>query len=132
KDSRDGMSFFPLSVEYQEKMYASGKIKGSRFIKREGRPTDDAVMTSRMIDRSIRPLFTKGIRHEVQIIIEVLSADLEHQTDILGLIGASAALAVSDIPWDGPLAGIRIGRVDGELVINPTFETITKSDLDLI
>ncbi|MFH2063365.1 MAG: polyribonucleotide nucleotidyltransferase [bacterium] len=129
---RDGISFFPLSVEYEEKLYASGKIKGSRFIKREGRPTDEAVMTGRMIDRVIRPLFPNGVRHEVQVVVDCLSADLENPTDILGMIGASCALAISDVPWEGPIAGVRIGRVGGEWVINPTFEARTKSDIDAV
>ncbi len=130
--ARDGVSFFPLSVEYEEKLYASGKIKGSRFIKREGRPTDEAVMTGRMIDRAIRPLFPDGVKHEVQVVVDCLSADLENDTDILGMIGASCALAISNVPWDGPIAGIRIGRVGGEWVINPTFEARLKSDIDAI
>ncbi|MEA3249325.1 MAG: polyribonucleotide nucleotidyltransferase [Patescibacteria group bacterium] len=129
---REGINFFPLSVEYEEKLYAAGKIKGSRFIKREGRPTDDAVMTGRMIDRVIRPMFPDGVKNEVQVVIECLAADLENDTDILGMIGASCALAMSDIPWEGPIAGIRIGRIGGEWVINPTFEAKTKSDLDCV
>ncbi|MEK9151891.1 MAG: polyribonucleotide nucleotidyltransferase, partial [Patescibacteria group bacterium] len=131
-DPREGIDFFPLSVEYEEKLYAAGKIKSSRFIKREGRPTDEAVMTGRMIDRTIRPMFPNGVHHEVQVVIEVLSVDLENDSDIPALIGASCALAISDIPWDGPLAGVRIGRIGGEWVLNPTFEARGKSDLDLI
>lgn len=133
--SRDSVDFFPLSVEYEEKLYAAGKIKSSRFIKREGRPTDEAVMTGRMIDRSIRPLFPSGVRHDIQVIIECLSADMENDTDIPSLIGASCALAISDIPWAegvGHIGGIRVGRVDGEWVINPTFEARAKSDLEVI
>ncbi len=129
---REGIDFFPLSVEYEEKLYASGKIKGSRFIKREGRPTDEAVMTGRMIDRVIRPMFPDGVKHEVQVVIECLSADLENDTDIPGMVGASCALAISDIPWEGPIAGVRIGRVGGEWVINPTFEAVGKSDMDCV
>jgi len=133
--SRDSVDFFPLSVEYEEKLYAAGKIKSSRFIKREGRPTDEAVMTGRMIDRSIRPLFPSGVRHDIQVIIECLSADMENDTDIPSLIGASCALAISDIPWAegvGHIGGIRVGRIDGEWVINPTFEARAKSDLEVI
>ncbi len=130
--ARENVDFFPLSVEYEEKLYAAGKIKSSRFIKREGRPTDEAVMTGRIIDRSIRPLFPYGVRHDVQVVIECLSADLENDTDIPALVGASAALAMSDIPWEGPIGGIRIGRVAGEWVINPTFEARAKSDVDVI
>jgi polyribonucleotide nucleotidyltransferase len=129
---REGIDFFPLSVEYEEKLYASGKIKGSRFIKREGRPTDDAVMTGRMIDRVIRPMFPDGVKHEVQVVIECLSADLENDTDIPGMIGASCALAMSDIPWEGPIAGTRVGRVDGEWVVNPTFEQRANGDVDCV
>ena len=132
KWAREGIDFFPLSVEYEEKMYASGKIKGSRFMKREGRPTDDAIMTGRMIDRVIRPMFPEGVKNEVQVVVDCLSADLENDTDILGMVGASCALAISDIPWDGPIAGIRVGRVGGEWVINPTFEALTKSDIDCV
>src|SRR5688572_15068984 len=130
--ARESVDFFPLSVEYEEKLYAAGKIKSSRFIKREGRPTDEAVMTGRMIDRSIRPLFPYGVRHDVQVVIECLSADLENDTDIPSLVGASCAIAMSDIPWDGPLSGIRVGRVGGEWIINPSFEARAKGDLDVI
>jgi len=133
--SRDAVDFFPLSVEYEEKLYAVGKIKSSRFIKREGRPTDEAVMTGRMIDRSIRPLFPEGVRHDVQVVVECLSADMENDTDILALVGASCALAISDIPWAeevGHIAGIRVGRIGGEWVINPTFDARSKSDLEVI
>jgi len=132
KDPRENIDFFPLSVEYDEKLYAAGKIKSSRFIKREGRPTDEAVMTGRMIDRGLRPLFPHGVRHDVQVVIECLCVDLENDSDILGIVGASCALSMSDIPWDGPTAGIRVGRVNGEFVINPTFEARGKSDLDVI
>jgi len=132
KEARENIDFFPLSVEYDEKLYAAGKIKSSRFIKREGRPSDEAVMTGRMIDRSIRPLFPYGMRHPVQVVIECLCVDLENDSDILGLVAGSCALAMSDIPWQGPIGGIRVGRVGGEFVINPTFEARTKSDLDVI
>lgn len=131
-DPREGISFFPLSVEYEERLYAAGKIKSSRFMKREGRPNDEAFMTARMIDRAIRPLFPKGMHHDVQVIITVLSADLENDSDMLGLIGASCALTMSDIPWNGPIGGIRVGRVGGEWVINPTFEAQDKGDLNVI
>jgi polyribonucleotide nucleotidyltransferase len=131
-DPRESIDFFPLMVEYEEKLYAAGKIKSSRFIKREGRPTDEAVMTGRMIDRSIRPLFPDGVRHEVQVVIECLSVDMENDSDIPALIAASCAIHVSEIPWDGPIGGIRVGRVNGEWVINPTFEARGKSDLDVI
>jgi polyribonucleotide nucleotidyltransferase len=132
KNPRLGIDFFPLSVEYEEKLYAAGKIKSSRFLKREGRPTDEAVMTGRMIDRSIRPLFNDSVRHDVQIVIECLSVDQENNADIPALIGASTALMISEIPWDGPISGIRIGRINGEWVINPSFEAKLKSDMDII
>lgn len=129
---RSGISYFPLMVDFEEKLYASGKIKSSRFMKREGRPTDEAIVTGRMIDRSIRPLFDDRIRKDVQVWTTVLSADLENDSDIIGLIAASAALTISDIPWSGPIGGIRVGRIDGEWVINPTFDAKLKSDMDLI
>jgi polyribonucleotide nucleotidyltransferase len=130
--AREGIDFFPLQVEYEEKMYAAGKIKGSRFMKREGRPTDDAIMTGRMIDRGIRPMFPDGVRHEVQVVLECLSADLENSTDVPAMIGAACALMISDIPWEGPICGIRVGRVDGEWVINPTFEARKKADIECV
>lgn len=129
---REGVDFFPLSVEYEERLYAAGKIKGSRWIKREGRPTDEAVLTARLIDRCIRPLFPKDIKNEIQVVITVFSFDQENDSDVLGIVAASAALAISDIPWDGPLAGLRVGQIEGEWVINPTFAAKEKSDLDLI
>lgn len=129
---RQGMDFFPLMVDYEEKLYASGKIKSSRFIKREGRPTDEAIVTGRMIDRSIRPLFDDRIRNDIQVWTTVLCADLENDSDIVAMIAASAALTISNIPWDGPIGGIRIGQIGGEWVINPTFEARQKSLLDVI
>jgi polyribonucleotide nucleotidyltransferase len=133
KSPREGIDFFPLMVDYEEKLYAAGKIKSSRFIKREGRPNDEAVMTGRMIDRALRPLFPQKVRHEVQVVVEVLSADLENNTDMLGMIGASCALAMSEIPWNGPIASVRVGRVDGQFVVNPTMKQIDEqSDMDVI
>lgn len=129
---REGVDFFPLTVEYEERLYAAGRIKSSRFIKREGRPSDEAILTGRLIDRSIRPLFPSYFQNDTQVVTTVFSVDQENESDIPSLIAASCALAISDIPWDGPLAGIRIGRVGGELVINPTFEAQSKSDLDLV
>jgi len=129
---REGANYFPLSVDYEERLYAAGKIKGSRWIKREGRPSDEAILTSRLVDRCIRPLFSKDIKNEVQVVLTVLSFDSENDSDVVGLIAASAALAISDIPWAGPLAGLRIGRINGEWVINPSFEAREKSDLDLV
>ncbi|MBN1778839.1 MAG: polyribonucleotide nucleotidyltransferase [Candidatus Buchananbacteria bacterium] len=129
---REGVDYFPLSVEYEERLYAAGKIKGSRWIKREGRPSDESVLTSRLIDRAIRPLFSKKIKNEVQVVLTVLSFDQENDSDVVALVAASIALAISNIPWAGPLAGLRVGRADGEFIINPSFEVREKSDLDLI
>lgn len=130
-ETREGLDFFPLTVEYEEKLYAAGRIKGSRFIKKEGRPTDEAILTARFIDRAIRPLFDDRIRNEVQIIVTTLAFDGENDPDILGLIGASCALHISDIPWNGPIGCIRIGQINGEWVINPSYEARAKSILDL-
>jgi len=127
---REGIDFFPLSVDYEERMYAGGKIPGS-FFRREGRPSTDAILTARLTDRPLRPLFPEGMRNEVQIIMYSLSADAENPLDILAINAASAALMISDIPWNGPVAAVRVGRVDGQFVANPTFAEIDKSDLDL-
>lgn len=129
---REGINYFPLLVDYDEKFYAAGRIKGSRFMKREGRPSDEAILSARMIDRTLRPRFNQSLRNDVQIIATILSFDKENDPDILALIGASLALSISDIPFDGPMAGIKIGRVDGKLIINPTYGELAKSDLDLI
>ncbi|MBI4143154.1 polyribonucleotide nucleotidyltransferase [Candidatus Uhrbacteria bacterium] len=135
---RESIDFFPLMVDFEERLYAAGKIKGSRFIKREGRPSDEAILAGRLIDRAIRPLFPEGIRNDVQVVITTLSWDGENDSDILGIIGASVALSISDIPWNGPIAGIRVGRIaseDGarqELVINPTYTARDKGSLDLV
>ncbi|OGI25093.1 MAG: polyribonucleotide nucleotidyltransferase [Candidatus Moranbacteria bacterium RBG_13_45_13] len=119
REAREGMNYFPLMVDYEEKFYASGKIKGSRFIKREGRPTDEAVLNGRLIDRTIRPLFNQQMRNEVQVIITVLSIDQENDPALVGAIAASTALAISDISWNGPIGAIRVGEKDGKPVINP-------------
>ena len=132
KEARLGIDFFPLQIEVREKMYAAGKIKGSKFIKGEGRPTDSAVLTGRMIDRGIRPLFNQQMRNEVQVVLTPLSYDKENSFDILAITAASLALHVSDIPWHGPLAGINVGRINGDLVLNPTNEQKAKSDLNLV
>lgn len=132
KEQRDGIDFFPLMVEFEERLYAAGMIKGSRWIKREGRPSDDAILTGRMIDRAIRPLFDQKSRNETQLIITVLSFDQENDYDIVALIGAAAVLSASGLKWNGPIAGARVGRVDGKLVFNPTYEEQAKSDLDLV
>ncbi len=129
---RDGIDYFPLMVDYEERLYAAGKIKGSRFIKREGRPTDEAVLTARMVDRSLRPLFDESIRNDIQVVITVLSVDQENDPDMVSLYAASAALSVSDIPWRGPVAGFRIGQINGEWVLNPSYEAREKSALDLV
>lgn len=130
--SRDGIDFLPLSVECEERLYAAGKIKSSRFLKREGRPTDDAIIVGRMIDRSIRPLFNSKIRNEIQVVFTTLAFDKENDYDIPAMVGTSIALGMSDIPWDGPVAGIRVGRVGGEWVINPSYEARDKSDIDVV
>ena len=123
--------YFPLFVEYREKSYAAGKIPGG-FFKREGRPSEGEILAARQVDRPIRPLFPDGYMNEVQIIVTVISFDQENDADVLGLIGASTALAISDIPWAGPVAAVRVGRVDGELVINPTLEQIERSQLEVV
>jgi len=128
---KEGQDFFPLTVDYREKAAAAGKFPGGYF-KREGRPTEKEILTSRMIDRPIRPLFPKGWYNEVQVQSIVLSADGENDPDVLSIIGASSALMVSDIPWAGPLAAVRVGRIDGKWVANPTHSELEKSDLDLV
>ena len=127
---REGLDFFPLTIEYEERLYAVGRIPGS-FFRREGRPTTEATLAARLTDRPLRPRFPKGMRNEVQIITTVLSADHENQPDILGIIGASAALSVSQIPFNGPVAATRMGYVDGELVVNPTYDQLAEGKLDL-
>ena len=126
------VDYMPLQVEYEEKYYAAGKIKGSKWIKREGRPTEDAILTGRLIDRSIRPRFNNKIRNEIQVIATVLSFDGVNDPDMPALFAASLALMISDIPWAGPVAGIRIGRVDGKLVLNPTYKERATSDFDIV
>jgi len=128
---REGTDFFPLTVDYEERLYAAGKIKGSRFIKREGRASDEAILTARVIDRSIRPLFGENERRDTQVVCTVLSWDQKNDPDFCGFLATSLALATSPIPWNGPLAGVRVGRVGGEWVLNPTYEAREKSDLDV-
>jgi len=130
REPLEGLDFFPLTVEYRERAYAAGKIPGG-FFKREGRPMDQEILTSRLIDRPIRPLFPKNFRHEVQVIALVVSADDANPSDIPAIIGASAALTLSDIPFDGPVGAVRIGRVDDRLIVNPTHEEMEKGTLNL-
>jgi polyribonucleotide nucleotidyltransferase len=130
-DTETQLPFFPLTVEYREKSYAAGKIPGG-FFKREGRPTEDEILAGRLIDRAIRPLFTKGFNYEVQVFVYVLSADQENDADVLGLTAASLALGLSRIPWKGPVAGVRVGRTNGEWLLNPTFRQLEESDLDMV
>ncbi|WP_297968403.1 polyribonucleotide nucleotidyltransferase [uncultured Anaerovibrio sp.] len=129
-EPREGVDFFPLTVDYEEKMYAVGKIPGG-FIKREGRPGESAILCSRLIDRPIRPLFPEGYRNDVQIVATVMSVEHDNAPEIAAMIGASCALTISDIPFLGPIAGVRVGRVDGQFVINPTVEQRENSDLNL-
>ncbi|MBI2098272.1 MAG: polyribonucleotide nucleotidyltransferase [Candidatus Wildermuthbacteria bacterium] len=132
REELSNQGFFPLTVDYEEKFYAAGKILGSRFIRREGRPSDEAIITARLIDRAIRPLFPKNFLREVQIICTCLSWDTQNDPDMSGLLGASLALSLSDIPWKGPLAAVRIGRVQGNFVLNPTYQERLESDLDFV
>ncbi len=129
---KEGWDHFPLMVDFEERMYAAGRIKGSRFIKREGRPTDEAILSGRLIDRAIRPLFPNTLRNEVAVVSTVFSHDQENDADIPGLIGAACALAISDIPWNGPIAAIRVGRKDGKLVAMPTYMETVEGGLDLV
>ena len=130
--AREGIDFFPLLVDYEERLYAAGKIKGSRWVKREGRATDEAILTGRVIDRSLRPMFPEGMRNDVQIVATVLSVDGENDPDIVAVNAASAALHISRAPFDGPVAGCRVGKIDGQYVVNPTHSQREKSVLDLI
>jgi polyribonucleotide nucleotidyltransferase len=131
KEARQDQDFFPLTVEYQEKTYAAGKIPGG-FFKREGRPSESEILTARLIDRPIRPLFPKGLFNEIQVMAIVLSSDGQNDPDILAVTGASVALSISDIPFNGPLACCRVGRVDQKFIINPTYAELEKSDLDVV
>lgn len=126
------LDYFPLSIDYEEKFYAAGKISGSRFIKREGRPSDEAILIGRLIDRPIRPLFPKGYRQEVQVVASVLSMDPDFRPDAIAMIAASSALSLTGVPFDGPVAGLRIGRVNGEFKAFLTPEERDASDLDLV
>ncbi|MFY9484551.1 MAG: polyribonucleotide nucleotidyltransferase [Patescibacteria group bacterium] len=132
KQPREGVDFFPLMVDYEERLYAAGKISGSRFIKREGRPSDRAILTARLIDRPLRPLFPKELRKDVQVIITVLSYDSEHQPDIMAINAASAALMLSGAPFNGPVGGARVGLIDGKLVVNATDSQMEASKLNIV
>jgi len=129
---REGINYFPLMVDYEERLYAAGKIKGSRFIKREGRPSDEAILSGRIVDRTIRPLFNGRTRNDIQVVLTILSVDQETDPDYLAVIGASAALAISDIPWDGPVGAVRAAKIDGQIIINPTYEQRKKSQYNII
>ena len=130
KEAREGMDFFPLTVDYEEKMYAVGKMPGG-FLRREGRPGNSAILNARLIDRPIRPLFDKRCRNDIHVMATVLSVDYDNAPELCGMLGASASLGISDIPWDGPIAGVRVGGVDGKFVINPTLEQLKVSTLKL-
>ncbi|MCK5332369.1 polyribonucleotide nucleotidyltransferase [Candidatus Parcubacteria bacterium] len=129
---REGINYFPLMVDYEERLYAAGKIKGSRFMKREGRPTDEAVLSGRMTDRILRPLFDGRVRNDIQVVITILSVDQENDPDFCAIIGASLALAISDIPWNGPVGVVRVAKVDGKIVANPTYEQRAASQYEII
>lgn len=128
---REGIDFFPLLIDYEEKFYAIGKIPGS-FFRREGRPTEKAILNARKIDRPIRPMFPKGFRNDVQVVVTPLSFDQEHNPDVLGIIGASAALSISDIPFEGPIGGVRVAKVGGQFIVHPTDTQMAESSLDLV
>src|SRR6516164_4850496 len=128
---REGIDFFPLTVDYEERMYAAGKIPGG-FIKREGRPSEKATLSARLIDRPLRPLFPDGFRNDIHIVCTVLSVDPDADPDVVAMVAAGAALAVSDIPFDQPVAGVRVGFVEGEYVANPTAEQLEKSLIEVV
>ena len=125
-------NYLPLFVDYQEKFYANGKIKGSRFVKREGRPSDESILTGRLVDRAIRPFFDESIRNEIQVIVTTLSLDERNDPDAVALLGASLALSISDIPWNGPVAALRVGQQNGEIIVNPSFDEREEGDFDTI
>ena len=130
--AREGGDFFPLTVEYEEKYYAAGKVLGSRFVKRETRPSEEAILAARLIDRAMRPRFHMRMRNEVQVVATTLSLDDKNDPDILAMLGASLALSLSDIPWQGPIAGVRVARKDAALILNPTFEERQYAEMDLV
>src|SRR5260370_25260325 len=130
-DNIANLPYFPLTVEYREKAYAAGKIPGG-FVKPEGRTQDEEILAARVIDRSVRPLFPEGFKNEVQVFLYVLSADQENDADVLGMTAASAALEMSKVPWQGPIAAVRVGRVEGAWILNPTFQQLEFSDVDMV
>src|SRR5262245_24567905 len=130
-DNQSPLPFFPLTVEYKERQYAAGKIPGG-FVKREGRPSDGEILSARIVDRSIRPLFPEGFKNEVQVFVYVISADQENDADVLALVATSYALNASKIPFSGPIAGVRVGRIQGKWVLNPTFQQLEYSDMELV
>ncbi|MBI1961304.1 MAG: polyribonucleotide nucleotidyltransferase [Candidatus Sungbacteria bacterium] len=131
-EPREDIGYFPLMVDYEEKLYAAGKIKGSRFVKHEGRPTDEAILSARLVDRAVRPLFPKWLTNDVQVILTVLSFDKENDPDIVGLNAAAAALSISDVPWKGPIAATRVSRGGNEWLVNPSYTLRTASELNLV
>jgi polyribonucleotide nucleotidyltransferase len=128
----EDLNFFPLTVDFEEKFYAVGKILGSRFMRREGRPSEEAILTARLIDRTVRPLFPNHLKRRVQVVINCFSFDEENDPDIAGLLAASLALGISDIPWNGPMAPIRINKTNNELIINPTYEQRKEQDFEIM
>ena len=132
KEPREGVDFFPLLVDYEERLYAAGKISGSRWVKREGRPSENAILTARLIDRPLRPLFPKTFRNDVQVIVTILAFDGQNDPDVLAIVAASTALLQTNAPFTGPIAAARVGLVDGEFVLNPTRDQMEKSTLDLV
>lgn len=132
QEPREGVDFFPMTIDYEERMYAAGKISSSKFMKREGRPSEEAILKSRIVDRSIRPMFPKGFRREVQVIITTLAYDESHDAATLAVVGASAALLHTDAPFEGPIAAVRVGRVGEQFILNPTLQQMEESTLDLL
>src|SRR3989344_6576890 len=132
RSARETVDYFPLTVDYEEKYYAAGRILGSRFVRREGRPSDEAILIGRLIDRTVRPLFDQRIRHDVQVTVYTLSLDDEHSPDVFAILAASLALGTSDIPWGGPVSGVRIGKTSGSLILNPTDIERKEGSIDLV
>ncbi|MFC1629946.1 polyribonucleotide nucleotidyltransferase [Patescibacteria group bacterium] len=132
KQERLGLDFFPLTVDYEERYYAAGKIKGARYIRRESRPSDEAICNARLIDRSIRPRFPKHMKRDVQVVLTILSWDGENEPDLVGLLASSICLSISDIPWEGPIAAIRVGRLDNKFILNPNYEQRERNGFDMV